>query len=519
MSNNAHKENRWTIIWLILCLGGMILFFGPTDNWTWDPSYYYAQLRSPIIENDLDFRSELVTNGVVPKVTATGLQGSLWPVGPSILWSPFFLAAHLIVLLTSPAQATGFSFLYIAMVSFGSVFYGMTGLWVLYKICRHFAGRYISIASVLFCLAATPLFYYLFRQPVMAHTTSLLVSATLFWFYTQLIGKNFLREYSGLVFGVLLGLSFLTRWSGILFVFLPLTYFTNQMIKVVRGKNFSQLSFLIQQMVVMLFSFGLTILPQLTLWYRLYGSILVTPQSANSFVADALPINILKLIFNTNRGVIFWSPFILVGMLGIFRIPNREIRTGALLCAIFQVILIGYRVDWFGGGGYGPRYFIELLPIVAVGFVCLLQDVPEKLTGRVLVAVCLAGLITHQFVLLYSFEHASDGWINLQNYLRGQQIGLSWQLINFLRLIENPRLWFAPLYVAQDRQTILVNYAAGIRNFDAYLITGTAAVATLIAGSAFTLIRKWITGSRLVYILLGTGVYLEVWAVYFLMVG
>ncbi len=46
------------IILLFLVIGvfiAMVIFYGPTQSWAWDPSYYYAQLRSPIIDKELDF--------------------------------------------------------------------------------------------------------------------------------------------------------------------------------------------------------------------------------------------------------------------------------------------------------------------------------------------------------------------------------------------------------------------------------------------------------------------------------
>ena len=85
------KIRRFSIALLFIL--GMILFFRPTDNWSWDPSFYYAHIRSPIIENDLDFRNETITSGVETPETVTGLQASAWPVGPSILWSPFSVLA------------------------------------------------------------------------------------------------------------------------------------------------------------------------------------------------------------------------------------------------------------------------------------------------------------------------------------------------------------------------------------------------------------------------------------------
>jgi hypothetical protein len=126
----------------------------------------------------------------------------------------------------------------------------------------------------------------------------------------------------------------------------------------------------------------------------------------------------------------------------------------------------------------------------------------------------------HQSVLLYAIEHASEEWIHIQNYRNGQPLGLGWQFTNFLRLIENPQLWLAPrLYIAQNRQTILANYVAGIKDFGAYLITGTAAVLAPIALIASATIRKYIVSSHIPIICMGIVAYLLAWAVYLMIVG
>src|SRR3712207_2515440 len=103
-----------------------LLFFSPTDNWRWDPSFYYAQLRSPIIDRDLDFRDETIPRDGVSRRTVTGLQPSPWPIGPSLLWAPFFLAAHVYVAVR-PGISTehGFAAPYIAAVAAGSALYGL----------------------------------------------------------------------------------------------------------------------------------------------------------------------------------------------------------------------------------------------------------------------------------------------------------------------------------------------------------------------------------------------------------
>ena len=70
------------------------IFFGPTDNWMWDPSFYYAQMRTPLIEGSLDMSEDIYPRDVAMPRNKTGLIGSVWPLGPGLLWTPFFLVAQ-----------------------------------------------------------------------------------------------------------------------------------------------------------------------------------------------------------------------------------------------------------------------------------------------------------------------------------------------------------------------------------------------------------------------------------------
>ncbi len=498
----------------------MVGFFGPTDNWSWDPSFYYAQIRSPLVEGDLDFRNETKTGNIDLGVTATGLQDSLWPIGPSLLWSPFFLAAHGVMLALSPAAADGFAFPYIALVALGSLAYGLLGLALVYRLCRAFGGRALSLAVTALCLGATPLFYYMFRQPMMAHTTGLCAAAATLLIYLDLSTREALSPRSGLLFGVALALCFLTRWNGLLMALAPAFYFGGYLARAFGRRSWREARPVLIQICVALAMFLLTITPQLALWYRLHGSFLAMPQGAAAFVASPLPLNLPKIFFDTNRGLLYWCPFVLVGMVGIGFIPDRRLRLMAALITLGQVVLIGYRVDWYSGGGFGARYFIELLPFLAIGVVCLVRRLPQRTPWLVAAGLCGAALVLHQFVLMYAVEHAADGWLAMAAYFQGQPIGVSWQLDALLRLLRDPALWLAPRpFVGPDRQTLLTNLAAGLRDPRAYLVTGAAlALAPLVALPAALLwrvVRRRGPGPLLV----AAAAYFAAWALFLMAVG
>lgn len=510
---------KWTAFFIVVGLVGMIVFFGPTDNWSWDPSFYYAQLRSPIIENDLDFSNEtIITRGGTRK-TVTGLQHSPWPIGPSILWSPFFLVAHLVVLIVRPSLADGFYFPYITLVSLGSAIFGIVALIMIYRICRYFGNKSISVVTTLLCLGATPLFFYIFRQPIMAHTTGLFASASIVLVFIVLADNQQLKNRSGLMFGVCLGLNFLTRWAGVLLAVLPLTYFIDKFLIANREKNFLEIKSILRQILIMGVTFVLTISPQMILWYRIHRKLIVSPQGARGFIDSILPINLFDVFVHTNRGLVFWSPFILIGMFGITRIPDKRMKLASIIYMLSLILLIGYRRDWYSGGGFGARYFIESLPLLAIGFVILWRSVPRFISGNLFFSCLSAALVLHQLVLMHAVEFGAAGWINLGNYSNGEPIGLGWQYQSLLKLLKDPNLWLLPRpYVGQDRQTILVNFLAGVKDLGTYLIPGLAVILSPMAVISLSLLRR-IKIAHLRVISVGIMVYMVLWSIYLLVIG
>ncbi len=429
--------------------------------WSWDPSFYYAQLRSPIIDRDLDFRGETQTGQVELKLTETGLQGSLWPLGPSLAWIPFFLNAHLWAYLWPEIPKDGLSIPYITLVSLGTVVYSVIGCVICYKTSRMLTNSYYALMTSLLCLFATPLFFYTFRQPIMAHGISFFVVACLVWVYLQFRQLSYPHRNSGLLFGLLLGLCFLMRWNGLLLSILPASYFLEQICQARSCQSWQMTRKIVQQIVIAGLTFLLTISPQLALWERLYASWWRIPQGAEFFTNTLLPIHFIDVLFSTNRGLLFWSPFALISIIGLFWIPEQVVRWVFIVAVTSQLLLFGYRHDWYGGGGFGSRYIVDVLPLLVVGFAALVRRLWQL---RSLVGFCFTiVLVLHQLTLVFAVEHGVNGWVDLATLRQGQPIGISWQWDVFMHLVMHPLDWFLPRpYVGIDRQTLITSWLYGL---------------------------------------------------------
>jgi hypothetical protein len=81
------------------------------------------------------------------------------------------------------------------------------------------------------------------------------------------------------------------------------------------------------------------------------------------------PTTAWNLLFSPERGLFFWSPFLLCAFLGYPSLLRRSPRLFWLTYAvpILQVVVISGRVwDWPAGPTLGPRYLAPILPLLAI---------------------------------------------------------------------------------------------------------------------------------------------------------
>lgn len=463
---NAVTADRWRVMrdvgWRGVALGmaatlvAALLFFGPTDNWIWDPSFYYGQLRSPVIDGNFD-----LSNEIIPIEQARGLASGAvpnpWPVGPAIAWSPFFLAAHGFVRLFGGFAADGFSPPYIAAVSAGSALYGLWGLLVLYRLCREFAPRGLSLLVTGLALGASPLFFYTFRQPIMAHSASFLAAAALVLVCVLAAQGRWQIARLGFLLGLLVGLNASLRFASILMALIPLTLYTPPLVSAAREQTWGRVARLAGQLLWFGLGVQVMLLPQVAQWWQVQHALLVYP--APNFGDTSPLLNTWNLFFYSNRGLLFWGPFILLGLIGLVRVQPIRLKVGLLLYIVAYLWLLVWREDLNRSGGFGVRYFIEALPVVAIGFVALLSEVWRHRMGRWVVTALALGLLLHHFSLMNVYEQSRFPY---EAYRDGLPIGTGFQLENARYLARNPgNLLAARPYVGAARQTVWTTFAAG----------------------------------------------------------
>ncbi len=102
------------------------------------------------------------------------------------------------------------------------------------------------------------------------------------------------------------------------------------------------------------------------------------------------------LLFSPTRGLLIWTPFLALAVLGWLKPARRPVAArlaliGAPLALV--VVMAGYR-NWHGGWFAGPRYLFPVLPLLFVSAAAGFRAVAEAPPARVLVAAgSLWGLV------------------------------------------------------------------------------------------------------------------------------
>ena len=164
-----------------------------------DGNGYYAYVRSAVIDHDLDFENEFRRGDPLFRTIYFEDDGALrpsmrsptgdvvdqWAVGPSLLWLPFFLAAHLVVrvldLLGAGIAADGFSPIYRYACAAGTALYGAAALLLSADLAARLAGRRAAALAVIAIWWASSLPVYMYFVPFHVHALSAFAVTLFLW--------------------------------------------------------------------------------------------------------------------------------------------------------------------------------------------------------------------------------------------------------------------------------------------------------------------------------------------------
>ncbi|MDW8068958.1 MAG: hypothetical protein RML46_08605, partial [Anaerolineae bacterium] len=158
------------------------LFFKPWVHGA-DGMGYYSWLRSAVVDGDLNTANEYQHFGYewIAGTTKTGYKDNPWAVGSTVLWSPFFLLIHAIL------RSDGYGPAYFTAICLGSTLYAFIGLLLLHRLATELFGPGPSLIATIVVWFASPLVFYMYMHPSVAHANDAFVNALFVytWYRTR----------------------------------------------------------------------------------------------------------------------------------------------------------------------------------------------------------------------------------------------------------------------------------------------------------------------------------------------
>lgn len=350
---------------------------GETQPFELSPERGRYALVMSIAENKSLYFTEDIARYVLPDLGyINGRFVSLFAPGVSFFAIPFYILGK------------EFNLAQVATFSLSATFALGSSVLIAFLVKKVVKSWYPGITAGLVFLFATPAWVYAttFYQH---HATSFLILISL------LIVTSSRRPWVPYVFGLIFGLSILVEYQNAVF-FIPLAlYLAARHLSLLEKSEELVIkvnTYLLLAVIGALISLGVT------LWYnrvaygnafRLAGTVqtvrelevdpttktvvdpqveVLNPSPTRFFKLENLPNSMSVLLTSKERGILWYSPVILLGLLGARPFYKRRKGLALTIGAVAGTILILYGMwgDPWGGWAFGPRYLIPAMALMAI---------------------------------------------------------------------------------------------------------------------------------------------------------
>jgi len=382
-----------------------------------DEIQYFAYLRSLWFDRDLSFENEyryFYDRGIARAYnfhrtfleleSPTGRRLNFGTIGCALLWAPFYAVGDLVARVGhaagSPVAPDGFSRPYIAAVAYGSAVYGWLALVLAIHVAQRVLGAHAPAAlSALAVWVGTPLLFYMYLAPGMAHACSAFTVAA--FVATWLHVREHWSPRGVAALGALAALMAMVREQDLFFASGPAVDFAWSLWRPSPHAAGVTRRRLLLSAVAGATAFAAAFLPQAAAYLALNGRLGPPPviEAKMHWTAPwAFPV-----LFSPHHGVFVWTPLVALGVAGLLwlalgRVPfatglarDRRVAWTLLLMFAAQVYVSGSVSTWTVAGAFGQRRFVGTTVLLVVGVAVGLAAPVSRWAARArLVLVALA---------------------------------------------------------------------------------------------------------------------------------
>lgn len=362
-----------------------------------DGIYYWAYTRSAVIDLDLSLTNESLhayspegNNSIEPNTSNSGRQltdDRYFPLGASLLWIPAFGLAHVAAVPLGYLN-NGYSDVYQISVGVMNISFAVIALLIIWSTIRKQFDKFTSLVALTACLFATNLIYYTSIDVLNTHPGAFLLGSLALYI---LFNKYKITNKYSFLSGVITGFCALIRPQDALFAIL----FLPDILKERKLKTFC------------MFIAGVFIgfSPQILTSLVIFGNIFQMPYIKGGNTFDVLNPHLVELIFDKTRGILYFSPIYILGILGLLiYFQQKKAYSGRIILLVLsEIFVISVWSGWAQGESYGLRMIISLIPVFALG-ICELINLSKKYISHSAIIAIVVLLIFQNFVMIAAFH-------------------------------------------------------------------------------------------------------------------
>jgi hypothetical protein len=383
--------SRSTFIYAILCVVILSTHYVYYPKWkkssteatlSWDVAGYYMYLPATFIYKDLKqcrFHTGLRNKyNFTPdfqqafRHKASGNYVMKYSMGQAVQYAPFFFIANWYASVSPHHEADGFSIPYQFMISLGSIFIALLGLFYMTKCLKvYFDHTAVSLSLLCFVLGTNYL-NYIAIDGAMTHNNLFTIYALIIFITIRFYQRP--SYMKAITIGCLVGLAALTRPTEIISCLIPILWGLNIFNKKALKARVQFFLLHHNRLISAAISCILVGSLQLFYWHYITGDWVVYSYQEEGF--SWLKPHLFNGLFSYRSGWLIYSPLMIFSLVGFwFLYKNWRDLYSPILIFFLLFIYIAFAWDiWWYGGSLGQRTMVQVYPILLFPFTAWIQS-------------------------------------------------------------------------------------------------------------------------------------------------
>jgi hypothetical protein len=366
-----------------------------------DEAQYVAYLRSLYFDRDVSFENEyrhFYDTGAVrtagfretflERRTETGHRINFGTIGAAILWSPFYAVADgLVALGIAGGVRDGYGPPYLRAVAYASTLYGWLAVVLGWALAHRLGLGRGALAGALAVWFGTPLLFYMYVAPPMAHACEAFAVAALLAVWLRV--RERWTPAGGLALGALAALMAMVREQAVLIAIGPAIDWALAWRRAPADAMGPSRPRLLLHALAGAAAFAVCYLPQLWAYSALNGY--PFPSRLVVRKMNWLSPHAAGVLASPEHGLLFWTPLVLLALVGLAAglagalgwaarptlAPRRSATSPALIAGLLlvvvatQVYVAGAVESWTVAGAFGQRRFVGMSAVFLIGLAAL----------------------------------------------------------------------------------------------------------------------------------------------------